>query len=65
MIYNDLYNVLRRKYAWLSPVARQTCKIEKNRQTLINRDILTVRDSYKKILKNLCCFLDKKQLDFS
>ena len=28
----------------------------KNRQTLINRDILTVRDSYKKILKNLCCF---------
>lgn len=28
----------------------------KKRQTLINRDILTVHDSYKKILKNLCCF---------
>ena len=26
------------------------------KRQLINRDILTVRDSYKKILKNLCCF---------
>lgn len=33
----------------------------KKRQTLINRDILTVHDSYKKILKNLCCFYTKKQ----
>ena len=34
----------------------------KNRQTLINRDILTVRDSYKKILKNLYCFYRKRTM---
>ncbi|EDS05550.1 hypothetical protein CLOSCI_03364 [[Clostridium] scindens ATCC 35704] len=34
--------------------------MKKDRQTLINRDILTVRDSYKKILENLCCFSEER-----
>ena len=39
-----------------SPVYFCLYEKEKEQKALINRDILTVRDSYKKILKNLCCF---------